>query len=98
MIDKINNINASNAQSKRSVEENKTKVSGSDNTVAKRENGGTVDKVEINSNTDTMEMAKNAPVNLDKVSAIKNALSKGDYPMDIEKVADALLQAYKDIK
>ena len=29
---------------------------------------------------------------------LKNALSKGDYPVDLEKVADALLQAYKDIK
>ena len=29
---------------------------------------------------------------------IKNALSRGDYPVDLEKVADALLQAYKDIK
>ena len=43
-------------------------------------------------------MAKNAPLDLDKVSAIKDALSRGDYPMNLEKVADALLQAYKDLK
>ena len=35
---------------------------------------------------------------LDKVSAIKNAIAKGDYPVDLDKVADALLQAYQDIK
>ena len=43
-------------------------------------------------------MAQNAPIDLDKVSVIKQAIAKGEYPMDIEKVADALLEAYKDIK
>ena len=97
MIDKLNNINASNAQNKRSVEENRTKGPSPDKVEVKRE-GGSIDKVEISSSPDTTEMAKAAPVDLDKVSAIKNALSRGDYPMDLEKVADALLQAYKDIK
>tara|TARA_E500000178_G_scaffold37741_1_gene33968 strand:- start:244 stop:540 length:297 start_codon:yes stop_codon:yes gene_type:complete len=98
MIDKLNNINATNAQNKRSVEENKAKVSSSEKAVIKKENSISVDKVEITSNTDTAEMAKNAPLDLDKVSAIKDALSRGDYPMNLEKVADALLQAYKDLK
>ena len=98
MIDKLNNINATNAQNKRSVEENKVKVSSSEKAVVKKENSIGVDKVEITSNTDTTEMARNAPVDLNKVSAIKDALSRGDYPMDLEKVADALLQAYKDLK
>ena len=98
MIDKLNNINAANAQNKRSVEENKAKVPTSEKAVTKKENSISVDKVEITSSTDTAEMARNAPVDLDKVSAIKDALSRGDYPMNLEKVADALLQAYKDLK
>ena len=98
MIDKLNNINAANAQNKRSVEENKAKVPTSEKAVIKKENNISVDKVEITSNTDTTEMARNAPVDLNKVCAIKDALSRGDYPMDLEKVADALLQAYKDLK
>ena len=98
MIDKLNNINATNAQNKRSVEENKVKVSSSEKAVVKKENSIGVDKVEITSSTDTAKMARNAPVDLDKVSAIKDALSRGDYPMNLEKVADALLQAYKDLK
>ena len=97
MIDKLNNINASNAQNKRSVEENRVKGPSPDKVEVKRE-GSSIDKVEISSSPDTTEMAKAAPVDLDKVSAIKNALARGDYPMDLEKVADALLQAYKDIK
>ena len=57
-----------------------------------------IDIVKINSSTDNIEMAKSAPVDIDKVSAIKNAISKGNYPINLEKVADALLEAYKDIK
>ena len=43
-------------------------------------------------------MSAEAPINTAKVSAIKDAISRGDYPIDLDKVADALLQAYKDIK
>ena len=32
------------------------------------------------------------------VELIKEAIAKGDYPVDLDKVADALLQAYQDIK
>ena len=98
MIDKINNINASNAQNKRNIEENKSKISNSEKTVADKEVSKNVDKIQINSSIETEKMAATAPLDLDKVSAIKNAISKGEYPIDIEKVADALLEAYKDIK
>ena len=43
MIDKINNINASNAQNKRNIEENKSKTSNSEKTVANKEVGKNVD-------------------------------------------------------
>ena len=98
MIDKINNINASNAQNKRNIDENKQKISSSEKPVADKEVVKDVDKIEINSSIETEKMAATAPLDLDKVSAIKNAISKGEYPIDIEKVADALLEAYKDIK
>ena len=43
-------------------------------------------------------MSADAPIDKVKVSAIKNAIARGDYPVDLDKVADALLQAYSDIK
>ena len=98
MIDKINNINASNAQNKREIEERQSKVSSPEKIVAQKETGKNIDIVKINSSTDALEMAKSAPVDIDKVSAIKSAISKGNYPINLEKVADALLEAYKDIK
>ena len=99
MIDKINNINASNVQNKRSSEDNKTKpISHAKISVDGNKSGSDAENIEISSNTGLANMAKSAPVDLNRVSAIKNALSRGDYPVDLEKVADALLQAYKDMK
>ena len=99
MIDKINNINATNVQNKRSTEDQRTKVSSANKSnVDSSKSLSDADNIDISSNSGVATMAKSAPVDLNKVSAIKNALSRGDYPVDLEKVADALLQAYKDIK
>ena len=43
-------------------------------------------------------MSVDAPIDSIKISALKDAISRGDYPVDLEKIADALLQAYTDIK
>ena len=100
MIDKINNINASSAQNKRHVEENKAKVTEKVSVNSAKEKGsidGNND-VTISSELNIKEMSAEAPINTAKVSAIKDAISRGDYPIDLDKVADALLQAYRDIK
>ena len=100
MIDKINNISTSSVQNKRAGEDTKSKntPSSSKTVVETKSISADADNIEISSKSGIEQMAKSAPVDLDKVSAIKNALSRGDYPIDLEKVADALLQAYKDIK
>ena len=54
--------------------------------------------MKISQELEASNLSKSPTIDLDKVSAIKNALARGDYPVDLEKVADALLQAYKDIK
>ena len=99
MIDKVNNITSGSTQGKRSVDENKVNKSAGDNKVAvKKDNSPSSDNVKISQELGVANLSKEPPLDLDKVSAIKNALAKGDYPMDLGKVADALLQAYKDIK
>jgi negative regulator of flagellin synthesis FlgM len=35
--------------------------------------------------------AEGAPVDLDKVKAIKNAIASGNYPVDPEKIADRMI-------
>ena len=56
------------------------------------------DEVKISRDIQVRDMSTEAPIDSLKVSAIKEAIARGDYPVDLEKVADALLQAYSDIK
>ena len=99
MIDKVNNITSGNTQSKRSIDENRVSKSSTENKVTVNKNNSTnSENIKISQELGVSNLSKEPSLDLDKVSAIKNALSKGDYPVDLEKVADALLQAYKDIK
>ena len=45
-----------------------------------------------------VEMAKSAPIDVDKVAKIKEAISSGKYPLDLDKLSDALMQAYREMK
>ena len=44
------------------------------------------------------EMAASAPIDRANVDRIKNAIKRGEYPIDIDRISDALLEAYKDMK
>ena len=98
MIDKLNNINAGNAQNKRVSDNSKEKVSSSKNISQTSDNTNKANNVKISSELNLKDMSSKAPIDTVKVSAIKEAISKGDYPINLDKVADALLEAYKDIK
>ena len=45
-----------------------------------------------------VEMAQSAPIDVDKVAKIKEAISSGKYPLDLDKLSDALMQAYREMK
>ena len=44
------------------------------------------------------DLASNAPIDHDKVSSIKKAISSGNYPLDLDKISDALMEAYNEMK
>ena len=44
------------------------------------------------------EMAQSAPIDVDKVAKIKEAISSGKYPLDLDKLSDALMRAYREMK
>ena len=44
------------------------------------------------------EMAQSAPVDVDKVAKIKEDISSGKSPLDLDKLSDALMQAYREMK
>tara|TARA_B100000242_G_scaffold220594_1_gene161613 strand:+ start:612 stop:911 length:300 start_codon:yes stop_codon:yes gene_type:complete len=99
MIDKLSNTNVGNSQNKRvsdKIRDKETDIKVSKNTQTNSEK--TNDLVQINSELKVKDMSAEAPIDSVKVSAIKEAISRGDYPVDLDKVADALLQAYSDIK
>tara|TARA_B000000557_G_C20371412_1_gene273978 strand:+ start:133 stop:447 length:315 start_codon:yes stop_codon:yes gene_type:complete len=44
------------------------------------------------------DMAKQPPIDKVSTSRIKNAIANGSYPIDLDKIADALFDAYKEMK
>ena len=44
------------------------------------------------------KMASEPPINKATVTRIKTAIANGSYPLDLDKLADALLDAHKEIK
>ena len=43
-------------------------------------------------------MANQPPIDKEKISRIKNAIANNTYPIDLEKISDALMDAYKEMK
>ena len=54
--------------------------------------------LEINQKKVISDLASSAPIDHDKVSSIKKAISSGNYPLDLDKISDALMEAYNDMK
>ena len=44
------------------------------------------------------EMAATAPIDVEAVKGIKEAIKRGEYPVDLDRVSDALMDAYRDLK
>tara|TARA_B100001996_G_scaffold166760_1_gene127102 strand:- start:991 stop:1308 length:318 start_codon:yes stop_codon:yes gene_type:complete len=104
MIDQIKNkvsnavINGSSSNSKKaSTESAKIKVSQVSASKTKVESSG--EKVtKFISKERIKEMAKEPPIDKASTSRIKNAIANGSYPLDLDKIADALYDAYKELK
>ena len=44
------------------------------------------------------QLAEKPPVNAEAVSRIKSAIAKGEYPINLDLISDALMDAYRDLK
>ena len=44
------------------------------------------------------DFTKKPPIDMESVSRIKEAIAKGEYPIDLDAVADMLLDAFKEMK
>ena len=94
MVDKITNsiINLENKASK-----NSTNVKNSISKVSNYENENSTN-IKINQKNIVSDLASTAPIDHDKVSSIKKAISSGNYPLDLDKISDALMEAYNEMK
>ena len=94
MVDKITNsiINLENKTSKNSAKVNdsinKVNNYGSENSA----------NIKIEQKNIINDLASNSPIDHDKVSSIKKAISSGNYPLDLDKISDALMEAYNEMK
>ena len=94
MVDKITNsiINLETKTSKNSVKGNDSLKKLGDQIIANSTD------IKIEHKNVVNELASNAPIDHDKVSSIKKAISSGNYPLDLDKISDALMEAYNEMK
>ena len=60
-----------------------------------------VDTVDLSGSLPAATLAdftKKPPIDVESVSKIKEAIANGEYPIDLDAVADMLLDAYKKMK
>ena len=103
MIDQIKNKTLNSSATNTSKESQNTnvpksvvkKVDNSTKTDARNDNGKVsqfITKEKIKS------MSKEPPIDKVATTRIKEAIKNGDYPVDLSKVAEALFDAYKEMK
>ena len=59
------------------------------------------DSVELKSadvSSTVKQMASSAPIDEVNVNRIKEAIKRGDYPIDIDRISEALMDAYRELK
>ncbi len=103
MVDQIKNkvtnadINGSRSNTnKASIEAAKVKVQQVTSSKPKKTDSEKVTK--FISKERIKEMAKEPPIDKISTTRIKNAIANGSYPLDLDKIADALYDAYKELK
>ena len=60
--------------------------------------GSSVSLKSLESQSAVKDLASAAPVDKENVNRIKDAIKRGEYPIDLDRVSDALMEAYKEMK
>ena len=98
-MDKITNNIINNNISKNDVKALKKELVNSSNSSDSIDNVMSSNVVDIKDTKKLVsKMAESAPIDVDRVAKIKEAISSGKYPLDIDKLSDALMQAYREMK
>jgi len=97
---KLNNLSNSGAGiEKTGVKQAKAQVQKVEQSITKNKvdvDGGKVSQ--FVSKETIKNMAKQPPIDKISTNRIKSAIANGSYPLDLDKIADALFDAYKEMK
>ena len=97
---KVNNLSSSAANvEKAGAKQSKAQVQKVEQSITKNKvdvDGGKVSQF-VNKET-IKNMAKQPPIDKISTNRIKSAIANGSYPLDLDKIADALFDAYKEMK
>ena len=77
------------------------KSKGDDNSLSVPTPADATDSAEISKlakSDNVAGLSASAPIDYDQVNAIKNAIANGDYPIDADRIADALMDVYREMK
>jgi negative regulator of flagellin synthesis FlgM len=97
-MDKITN-NISNSITSNESKNSKNSISQATNEVINNKAEAQPELVDIKDSKKLVsDLASSAPIDTDKVAKIKAAISSGNYPLDLDKISDALMQAYREMK
>lgn len=58
----------------------------------------TADVSELSSKAAISNMAKTPPIDLEAVGKIKEAISRGEYPINLDLISDKLMESYLEMK
>ena len=89
----LNNIAKNNVKDSKNINSN---ITSNLNVIKSEENSNIVDLKDTEKLVS--DLASSAPIDTDKVAKIKAAISSGNYPLDLDKISDALMQAYREMK
>ena len=96
-MDKITNNIFNNTN--KNLSKDKVNISSSDKVATIIKSGNNDRVVDLNNaKLLSTNLVKSAPIDSDKVAKLKAAISAGNYPLDLDKVSDALMQAYREMK
>ena len=103
MIDQIKNktLNSSVTNTKKESQNtnvHKSVVNKVDNTTKKDVSNDNGKVSQFITKEKIKSMSKEPPIDKVATTRIKEAIKNGDYPVDLSKVADALFDAYKEMK
>ena len=95
MVGSIKNITGQRVEVSRVMTENKGQSEKLSDTVPSSISVSKVDAVLTSKSREALKvMAENPSINMEAVERIKQKIKDGEYPIDFDKLADKLLEAY----